>query len=151
MASDQSNTLNAQMEQYPAKVYMGSNGGARIYLSRPKFDCDWYWGFGYLGNDRCHYHLNGVTEGKNINFRDALLAHFGDSFIIKDEALVWQFSEIVLTIYTLKKAAEMFYRGGSHMTTNPDAASLKKTEWVDEINNVLIPRQIAALYKILEV
>ena len=151
MASDQSNTLNAQMEQYPAKVYMGSNHGERIYLSRPKFDCDWYWGFGYLGNTRCHYHLNGVTEGKNINFRDALLAHFGDSFIIKDEALVWQFSEIVLTIYTLKEAAEMFYRGGSHMTTNPDAASLKKTEWVDEINNVLIPRQIAALYKILEV
>ena len=146
----QSNKLNAMMAHLPAKFYMGNRDGERIYLSRPSFDCNWYWGFGYLGNRNCHYHLNGVTEGKNINFRDAVLAHFGDSFVIKDERDVWTFSEIVLTIYTLKDTAELFHLGGSHMTTNPDAATLKaKGEWLTEINEVLIPRQIEELYKIL--
>ncbi len=147
----QSNTLNDRMAHLPAKLYIGNHNGERIYLSRPSFDCDWYWywGFGYLGNRNCHYHLNGVDEGKNINFRDALLAHFGESFIIKNDAAVWKFAEIVLTIYTLKKSAELFHLGGSHMTTNPGAAMLKNAEWEREINEVLIPAQILELYKIL--
>lgn len=147
--SAQSNKLNDMMEHLPANLYIGNANGERIYLSRPSFDCDWYWGFGYIGNSRCHYHLDGISKYQNINFRDALLAHFGDSFIIKDDKAVWQFAEIVLTIYALKQAAELFHLGGSHMTTNPAGDTLKKKDWENEINNELIPRQIAELYKIL--
>jgi hypothetical protein len=145
------NALNAKMEAFPLKVYMGNVDGERIYMTRPSFDCNWYWGFGYLGNRNCHYHLDGIGKGENINFRDALVKHFGESFIIKDDRLLWQFAEVVRTIYTMKKAAEMFHMGGSHMTTNPDADTIKsKSNWEQEINEVLIPRQIAAMYEIIE-
>ena len=146
----QTTKLNAAMAHLPAKLRIGTHDGETIYLSRPSFDCGWYWGFGYIGNRNHHYHLDGIGKGENINFRDALVKHFGDSFIVKDEAALWKFAEIVLTIYTLKRAAETFTRGGSHMTTNPGAALLTKPEWVTEINDVLIPAQILELYKILQ-
>ena len=147
--SAQSNKLNAMVAHLPEKLFIGRHKGEGIYLSRPSFDCDWYWGFGYIGNRNCHYHLDGIGKGKNINFRDALIQHFGDTFIIKKDSALWQFAEIVLTIYTLKKSAELFHLGGSHMTTNPGAAMLKKSEWENEINHVLIPAQILEMYKIL--
>lgn len=145
----QSNKLNNMMAHLPARLYVGNHDGERIYLSRPSFDCNWYWGFGYLGNRNCHYHLDGIGKHENINFHDALLKHFGDSFIVKGADL-WKFAEIVLTIYKLKSAAQMFHLGGSHMTTNPGAAMLKKTEWETELNEILIPAQILELYKILQ-
>lgn len=145
----QSNMLNDRMAHLPKSLYIGNNDGQRIYLTRPSFDCNWYWGFGYLGNRNCHYHLDGIAKGENINFYDALKKHFGASFIVKGDA-VWKFAEIVLTIYTLKKTAELFHLGGSHMTTNPAADTLKaKSDWEKEINEVLIPRQVEELYKLL--
>lgn len=143
-----SSKLNALVSALPAKLYIGNHDGERIYLSRPSFDCEWYWGFGYIGNRNCHYHLDGIGKSENINFYDALLAHFGDSFIVKGQD-VWKFAEVVRTIYTLKKSAELFHTGGAHYTTNPAADTLKKSDWETEINDVLIPRQIAELYKIL--
>jgi hypothetical protein len=143
--------LNAKMEKYPANVVLGRSEYGFVNLRRPSFDCDWYWGFGYLGNRDCHYHLSGIGEGENINFRDALVKHFGDSFIIKDEALLWQFAEVVQTVYRLKTMAELIHLGGSHYTTNPHADSIKgKGDWEREINEVLIPQQIDAMYAILE-
>lgn len=147
--SEFARTLNAKMEQFPENVILGKNEHGVINLRRPSFDCDWYWGFGYLGNRIIHYHLSGIGEGENINFHDALTKHFGDSFIIKDGKDIWQFAEIVQSIYTLKKAAELFHLGGAHYTTNPDAEMLKKSDWEREINEVLIPQQIASMYKIL--
>ena len=141
--------LNAMLSHLPAKLLLGKHDGENIYLTRPSFDCEWYWGFGYIGNRNHHYHLDGICKGENINFRDALLKHFGSSFVVKDSNDVWKFAEIVLTIYTLKRTAELFHLGGSHMTANPDAAKLKKSDWETEINDVLIPSQILELYNIL--
>lgn len=143
-----SRELNDLMKKYPAKFYLGTVGNERIYLYVPSWECDWYWGFGYLGNRNCHYHLNGIGKYENINFHDAMLKHFGESLVLKDTAL-WQFCEIVLTIYTLKEAAEVLGRGGSHMTMNPDKQLLCVPDTVAHINQVLIPAQIASMYKIL--
>lgn len=135
--------MNAKMEQYPENVLMGKgdfDDRASVSLRRPSFDCDWYWGFGYLGNRNCHYHLSGIGKHENINFRDALVKHFGDTFAIKDERKLWQFAEVVLTIYKLKDMADLIHLGGSHMTTNPCADSLTgKQAWWEEINSVLLP------------
>lgn len=146
-----SNKLNALMAGFPENVVLGKpvNDTKLVMLRRPSFDCNWYWGFGYLGNRDCHYHLSGLTEGKNINMFDAMKEHFGDSLVIKDDKLLWQFCEVVTTIYTLRKSADMYHLGGSHYTTNPCSDSLKRLDWYTEINEVLIPEQIAAMYAIL--
>ncbi len=52
-----------------AKVLFGVDNESKenIYISKPTWDCDSYWSFGYLGNRNCHYHLDGYANGRNIN------------------------------------------------------------------------------------
>ena len=54
------------MKNYP-KILIGKNNNENIYLSPPKWDCGWYWGFGYLGNKDCHYHVDGLINKENCN------------------------------------------------------------------------------------
>lgn len=134
------------------KFRMGAMDGRSIFLSVPTFDCGWYWGFGYLGNSQCHFHLDSLDSMDsslvNKNMYDQLKLLFGDSLTIADGKL-WKFCEVVQTIYTLKKAAEVFGRGGSYYTSNPDAELLKNQEWVNHINYVLIPAQINTLFGVV--
>ena len=44
-----------------------------IYITKPSWECGWYWSFGYLGNSNEHYHLKGYSNGRNISMYDALL------------------------------------------------------------------------------
>ena len=38
--------------------------GERVYLSKHSWDCGWYWGFGYVGNRDCHFHLSNAATRK---------------------------------------------------------------------------------------
>lgn len=148
------------------RVFLGTHKGTneKIYLSKPSFDCEWYWGFGYLGNKDCHYHLSDydnkdrllyndseetvlVTEKRNINMYDALLADYNLSPAI--EKNLWVFCELALSIYTLKDCAELFSQGGSHMTTNPDRSKLKSTTMYDRLTYDLIPMQCQTLWDLI--
>ena len=33
-----------------------------LYIDKHSWDCGWYWGFGYLGNKNCHYHVDGLKK-----------------------------------------------------------------------------------------
>ncbi len=142
------------LNSIPANVRLGVHYNRGIFLRRPSWDCNWYWGFGYLGNNSCHFHLNTLdvldSGLSNKNMFDQLKLFFGDSLTIKDDKALWKFCEIVRTIYSLKESAEVFGRGGSHFTSNPDAKSIKNPELVTHINEVLIPMQIRTLYQVLQ-
>lgn len=151
-----SNALNAKVAAFPANFRLGSVHGRSILFRRPLFYCNWYWGFGYLGNRDCHYHLDSLhtfdwqnKDMQNKTLYDQLKLHFGDTLTITDDRDLWKFCEIVRTIYTLRKTADLFYLGGSHFTTNPDAELLKNPEEWKRINEVLIPAQLTSLYAIL--
>lgn len=116
---------------------IGTHDGQTVYINPPSWDCDWYWGFGYLGNIDCHYHLDTLDNGKNMY--DAIKNHFGNSFRIKNDSDIWLFCELMATAYHLKETAEVFGRGGSQYTTNPVSELIKDAELVDRINNVLLP------------
>lgn len=133
--------------KWTEQFYIGTHNGERIYLSPPSWDCGWYWGFGYLGNRNCHYHLSGVDEGKNINLYDALKQHFQD-FQIDDKKL-WTFCELVRSAYTLKEAAEVLGRGGSHYTTNPCADTIKSEAETARINEIVLPAIFDAIADLL--
>jgi len=134
------------LRDYP-KLFIGMNGNERIFLSPPSWDCGWYWGFGYLGNMNCHYHVDGLSKNKNLY--DAFKEHFGKSLMIRDSQL-WTVCELFKTFYILKETAEVLGRGGAHYTTNPCKDIIINKDETDRINNVVLPAVFDALYNILE-
>lgn len=143
-----------------SKMLLGQNDGQNIYLSPPSWDCGWYWGFGYIGNNNCHYHLEGLKkidtydfEAKKFNTKivdlhTGLIEHFGDTLKIKTSDL-WSFVELVETAYHLRETAEILGRGGSHYTTNPCKDLIINKEETERINNVVLPQIFEEIYKIL--
>lgn len=150
-----------------AKVFFGTrkSDNTRIYITKPSFDCDWYWSFGYLGNKNEHYHLESyqqkthffkletgefklITEQRNINMYDALLADYALNPII--ELNLWTFCELAKSIYTLKEAAELFHRGGSHYTKNPGQSKLQNQSLYDLLTFDLIPSQCQLLWDLIQ-
>ena len=138
------------------KTFFGTRkaDNASIYITKPSFDCQWYWSFGYLGNSKEHYHLSSyqekehffkladnttklITERRNINMYDALLNDYELSE--KIAANLWGFCEQVSTIYSLKEVSEIAHRGGSHYTTHPLKTVLKGFDSA-QINSVLLPQ-----------
>lgn len=117
------------------KYFLGKFEGERYYLSKPSWDCSWYWGFGYIGNKRLHTHWNYLLSKANV-------VHWNELPGVKSaltDKQSWLLSELMQTFYALKEAAEVFGRGGSYKANNPCRELLKKPEIVKEINTVLLP------------
>ena len=119
--------------------------GENVRLSAPSWDCGWYWGFGYIGNRDSHYHFNGLWES---NLYDNIKNHFND-FPLKNKDL-WTFCELMNTFYTLKETAEVLWRGGSNMSTNPLKDLIINKEEVKRINEEILPRVFDEIYKLFK-
>ena len=108
---------------FTKRYKLGKVDGENIYLSAPSWDCGWYWGFGYLGNNNCHYHVDGLGKESNKNMFDAIKEHFGNTLsphlAYAENKRLWTFCELMETFYTLRETAEVLGRGGSHFTNNP--------------------------------
>ena len=145
---------------YP-KVLLGYNNDLPIFLSPPSWDCGWYWGWGYLENKDCYYHVEGLKKIQTYNHKKEVQEyefcdlktgfdkHFGDSFIIK-ETQRWEFAELFQSFYYLKNIAEVYNRGGSHLTINPCSELIKNINEVKRINEILLPKIFEETYKIIE-
>lgn len=118
-----------------------------IYITKPSWDCGWYWSFGYLGNKNCHYHLDGYQNSRNINMYDALLSDYELSENIKKN--LWVFCELALSIYALKRSSELFGRGGMHMSTNPCKDIIKNEEFATNINNIILPEVMQKFWDLI--
>jgi hypothetical protein len=157
--------LNIPTINGPDKIFFGTrkDDNSSIYITKPKFDCNWYWSFGYLGN--CHYHLYSYqtkqicltdkdgkfhmfTEKRNINMYDALQADYDLAPAIANN--LWQFCELALTIYTLKEMAELCHIGGAHMTINPGKAYLQDKDIYNKLVTEFIPKQCQALWDLIQ-
>ncbi len=117
-----------------------------IYLSNPKWECTWYWSFGYLGNKNEHYHLSSFQNGRNINMYDALINDYNLNEKLKDN--LWTFCELSKTVYTLRETAEVLTRGGSHYTTNPLKDLIKNPNELERLNKVVLPALFQEIEKL---
>ena len=137
---------------WKSRIFLGKRkqDNRRIYLSAPSWDCDWYWGFGYLGNSREHYHLedyqaeNGVK--RNVNMRDALLEDY--KLNLKIHKNLWVFCELSKTAYILNKAAKVYYFGSTNYTTNPCAEFVKNENEYRRINWVVLPKIFDTMHEL---
>ena len=133
--------------------------GTLYWLNEASWDCDWYWGLGYIetytnnkhpGRSKdinSHQHFdslffNGTNNGFD-NFKNYLTeTPFNDNEI-------WRIMEIMKTLYTLREYSETLYRGGSHYTSNPCKDIIKNDNEYNRINKVVIPTLNKELYRIL--
>lgn len=138
----------SKTKKYP-RVLIGFNDKEPIYLSPPSWDCGWYWGFGYLGNSNCHYHMDGLSKKHgNINIKDAIDQEFGESYIIRPSHR-WNVAELIKNFYDLKDAAYILGQGGSHLTTSPSKNIILNIDEAKRINDIVLPNVFEELYKII--
>lgn len=145
---------------YP-KVLLGYNENEPIYLDPPSWDCGWYWGFGYLGNKNCHYHIDGLTKVSKYNsdkkvfeysfydLKSGIDLHFGESYIIRQSDR-WTIAELFKNFYDLQKTARLLEHGGSALTTSPCKNIIINKEEADRINETVLPSVFDEIYKIIE-
>ena len=114
------------------KIYLGNTTEyGRLYLSKHSWDCGWYWGMGYIGNNSCHMHIDSLigAECSISNIFDK------GSPITQDQW--WVIRDLFKQAYALKDAAEIYQYGG-HQTTKPGITDcIKNLEMAALINKDL--------------
>lgn len=133
--------------------------GTSYWLQEPSWDCDWYWGIGYIesftNNDQpelsedidSHTHFDYEIFGKDTDSYEKFKEIFCDNPFTDKE--IWQILELMKTAYTLNDTAEIYVMGGSHYTESPCEDILKDSRAAAKINEELLPKIFEALWNIL--
>ena len=134
--------------------------GTKYYLEKASFDCNWYWGFGYVEtytnntnpqrsrDIASHQHFDGLFFNSNKNGYDAFKDFFAETPFTDSE--IWQIIELMKTFYICRKYSDLLHIGGAHYTTNPAKEIIQNTTEYDRINKEVIPTILNKLYDILE-
>lgn len=143
-------TLKEILEKEKIKVFgktyylLGKDiDGDEYYLQKATFDCDWYWGGGYIDTFNrtktditCHTHYDSgdINGYKFANYDD-----FNKAFEITTltEKETWKFHELMRTFYTARKAMDMSHRGSSHITNNPLTELIKNDDIYNHFDKVI--------------
>ena len=150
--------------------------GYTVWLEAPKWDCGWYWGFGYIEKytnkenpERArdissHSHFSSLVgqqeyydHEKGCHRKGEYIHNIYDSTeLVKTtftEKEGWLLSELFKQFYLLQDMAAYTSRNpaGCYLTTSPieqDAEKMK--EWRKEINEIMIPKITAEIMRILK-
>lgn len=132
--------------------------GINYWLEAPKWDCGWYWGFGYIET----YTINNSPEhSKDISSHQ----HAGEDFHARwfsewngskpilvnrtfNENEGWEISELFKQFYFLRDAAEYFHRGKCNVA-NTTIELWANEDLVKEINEVRLPKVMNRIIEIL--
>ena len=137
--------------------YLGKHNGNKVYLAKPRWDCGWYWGFGYLeaytNNNNphlsrdisCHTHVS--SFGKDTNLHDAF-AEFKELTMTDDE--LWEFCDLMKSFYTLSAAAELFKGGCSNYSSKGKIDEMLLPDYVKNINQVILPKLFERVLNLLK-
>jgi len=132
--------------------------GDPVWLEAAKWDCDWYWGFGYMEvytipmnpsmsrDIRSHSHWSGfVGKQDNGKYHHHINETLKQSVLTEAES--WRVSDLMKSFYTLSEAAAVVGRGGSHLSGSN--VELIDKAMAERINTVLLPALFEEVYKIL--
>lgn len=117
--------------------YLGKHSGNKVYLAKPRWDCGWYWGFGYvqgykrIGTMVSHEHFDSLFLKNNIF--DSFKEYFSEECVLSDEQ-IWKLIELMKRFYILRQAADLFYRGSANVSSR-NLPSVKNEDLANQINN----------------
>lgn len=147
------NTIKFGVERYLLGIR--KEDGKKTYLTRATWDCDWYWGFGYVNTFETydtydHQHFDSLFLKENIF--DSFKNYFNSTTLTNDE--IWLLLSYMKEFYTMKKYAELLQHGGYITTKAVSILEEKNREAnkkeVERINKTLIPELLEKIYKLLE-
>ena len=145
-----------------AVYFIGQDSeGINYWLEAASWDCDWYWGFGYIEaythNTRpalakdiiSHEHFDTLNRDEHINYFDA----FKNRFVVTplSDGEIWKLCDLMRCFYIAREYADMLYCGGAHYASNPccDIIQSDNNGERTRINDVLLPGVFKEVYKLL--
>lgn len=132
-------TTNQKIRLGRLKTDAGTNSadGEVVYLEKHRWDCGWYWTFGYLGNRKCHFHFDSLLYIKDGNGR----VKYDASALFSETPLTdkewWVIRDLFVQAYALKKAAEVYRYGGSQMALQGVTDLIRSEELAARLNKDL--------------
>lgn len=145
---------------FKKKIYLlGADAeGTKYWLEAPSWDCDWYWGFGYVetytNNDypnrsrdiNSHQHFDSLfLNDSKVNAFDAFKEFFKETTLSEKE--IWLLIDYMYSFYALKRAAGILSMGYSHMTEKAKLSEVQSTGMSKEINEKILP----AIFKQIDI
>ena len=109
------------------KLLLGKQGRESIFLTKHQWDCGWYWGFGYIGNHKHHFHIDSL-----ISSETDVSKIFTQTTI--SQSSWWIIRDLFIQAYALKAAAAV-YRHGGHQTTVCGITDLIKSSDMESKTN----------------
>lgn len=144
------------IDSHEKKYLIGKRNGMDMWLLAPSWDCDWYWGFGYVRTYANNNPKNDLLTHEH--FDELFLSNrIFDSFVEcldetpLTEKEVFTLLELMETFYNCRKFADTCHRGGSHITNNPCHDVLLNANLYEKINHEIIPQLFDAIDKLLSV
>lgn len=120
--------------------------GEVIWLEKHKWDCGWYWGFGYLGNRNCHFHFDSLLYPKVDGVVLYEASKLFDETPITDKEW-WVIRDLFVQAYALRRAAEV-YRHGGHQTTLLGTTDLIKDVDMEKRLNADLEKVLDAVWNV---
>jgi len=114
------------------KLLLGMNGDEHIYVTKHKWDCEWYWSFGYLGNKSNHYHFDKKYLDGSWYPVDLLLTKTKVT-----EHQWWNILDLFKQAYGLKRAAAIYRHGGHLAVKNEVVTIINNKDKADAVNRDL--------------
>lgn len=135
--------------------------GEYVWLEGPSWDCDWYWGFGYIErytntkHPECSRDISSHThwKGQIADFEEKgkYIAHPKENPLFKQTTLTdkesWELADLMKSFYSLKEVAGIFHTGSSHLTT--PKIDLKHPDIENLINKEILPQVFSRIAEIL--
>lgn len=131
--------------------------GVKHWLEAPSWDCDWYWGFGYIETYRGNRKPEIASDINSHRHADNFMSEYftewngSEPFLTQktfNEKEGWELSELFKQFYHLKEQAEFWGRGKMYVA-NTKVQSWKNEELANKINREMIPTITARILEIL--
>lgn len=136
---------------------LGKKNGELYWLEQASFDCEWYWGLGYVESYRGrgrgdkswsgHQHFNGLFFNGPSDCKTMFDRFFEETPFTDNE--IWQILELMQSAYTCRRYSDMLHMGGSHITSRVKVDLIKNDAEYGRLNNAVIPTIMNEVYKLM--
>ena len=125
----------------------------KVWLEKASWDCEWYWGLGYVEVFNKNYtdidehtHFDSLFLKKDIY--DSFINYFEETVL--DNKEIWQLLENMKELYILRKYSDFLHISGANITKSKNKELIKNEDEYKKINALIIPTILDKVYEMLD-